>query len=183
MDLHRESIWISYCRVSAKGDGHQFGESVAHHRLACPEAAWERLKIGGGAPPIMCRHGWLLIYHGVHDLPELDQAGSIARRNRCLFLMARSSATARSTTSSSPRASIVVMILARPIASISTTAWPTIGLAWRVWMYPRPCRACSGRLFVSAKKRHTKCCNFSAAPEPMRAGHQHNIQSEIHDYV
>jgi predicted GH43/DUF377 family glycosyl hydrolase len=161
MDLHRESIWISYCRVSTKGDGHQFGEFVAHHRLACPETAWQRLKIGGGAPPIMCRHGWLLIYHGVHDLPELRQAGrkmcysagamvlskstrtglSIARRNRCLFLMARSSATARSTMSSSPRASIVVMILARPIASTSTTAWPTIGLAWLVCMCPQPCRA------------------------------------------
>ena len=70
MDLHRESIWISYCRVSVKGDEHQLGEFVAHHRLACPEAAWERLKIGGGAPPIMCRHGWLMIYHGVHDIPQ-----------------------------------------------------------------------------------------------------------------
>jgi predicted GH43/DUF377 family glycosyl hydrolase len=75
MDRHRESIWISYCGANASGDEHPLGEFVAHHRLACPEAEWERLKIGGGAPPIICRHGWLMIYHGVHDLSELGQAG------------------------------------------------------------------------------------------------------------
>jgi beta-1,2-mannobiose phosphorylase / 1,2-beta-oligomannan phosphorylase len=70
MDIHRESIWVSYCRVSATDEEHRLCEFVAHHRLACPEAGWERLKIGGGAPPIMCRHGWLIIYHGVHDIPQ-----------------------------------------------------------------------------------------------------------------
>ena len=69
MDIHRESIWISYSRVAAKGEDHRLGEFFAHHRLACPEARWERLKIGGGAPPVLCRHGWLMIYHGVHDIP------------------------------------------------------------------------------------------------------------------
>ena len=29
---------------------------------------WERLKIGGGTPPILTRHGWLIIYHGVSEL-------------------------------------------------------------------------------------------------------------------
>jgi predicted GH43/DUF377 family glycosyl hydrolase len=28
-------------------------------------ASWERLKIGGGTPPILTRHGWLIVYHGV----------------------------------------------------------------------------------------------------------------------
>ena len=37
----------------------------SHHRLAGPVAPWERLKIGGGTPPIMTRHGWLVVYHGV----------------------------------------------------------------------------------------------------------------------
>jgi predicted GH43/DUF377 family glycosyl hydrolase len=32
---------------------------------ATPVSAWERLKIGGGTPPILTRHGWLVIYHGV----------------------------------------------------------------------------------------------------------------------
>jgi len=26
---------------------------------------WERLKIGAGTPPIMTKHGWLIVYHGV----------------------------------------------------------------------------------------------------------------------
>lgn len=78
-DLHRESIWISYCRVSAKGEEHHLREFVAHHRLASPEARWERLKIGGGAPPIMCRHGWLILYHGVHDIPQ----PSLTTRKMC----------------------------------------------------------------------------------------------------
>lgn len=62
-----ESIWISYWHW--RGDknhmepsGRQF---VAHRRLAKPMFEWESLKIGSGAPPVLCRHGWLLIYHGV----------------------------------------------------------------------------------------------------------------------
>jgi predicted GH43/DUF377 family glycosyl hydrolase len=31
---------------------------------------WERLKIGGGTPPILTRHGWLIIYHGVSEAPN-----------------------------------------------------------------------------------------------------------------
>jgi predicted GH43/DUF377 family glycosyl hydrolase len=28
---------------------------------------WERLKIGCGTPPILTKHGWLIIYHGVSE--------------------------------------------------------------------------------------------------------------------
>ena len=45
-----------------------------HHRLASPVAPWERLKIGGGTPPILTRHGWMVIYHGVHELAEPSTA-------------------------------------------------------------------------------------------------------------
>ena len=68
-DDHRECIWISYSRMATKGEEHLLCQFVGHHRLACPAAAWENLKIGGGAPPVMCRHGWLLLYHGVHEIP------------------------------------------------------------------------------------------------------------------
>ena len=79
MDLHRESIWISYCRLAPGVGGHRLGQFVAHHALACPVARWERLKIGGGPPPILCRHGWLMIYHGVHGRPRIrpDQAQAV----------------------------------------------------------------------------------------------------------
>jgi predicted GH43/DUF377 family glycosyl hydrolase len=35
-----------------------------------PRAAWEELKIGGGAPPVMTKHGWMIVYHGVSDMSE-----------------------------------------------------------------------------------------------------------------
>jgi len=47
----------------------------SHHRLAAPVATWEQLKIGGGAPPILSRHGWLIVYHGVEQLAEPDVDG------------------------------------------------------------------------------------------------------------
>ncbi len=62
-----ESIWISYRNADAHGGLQNNCQFVAHHRLACPEEPWERLKIGAGPPPILCRHGWLLLYHGVHE--------------------------------------------------------------------------------------------------------------------
>jgi predicted GH43/DUF377 family glycosyl hydrolase len=68
MDTDRECIWISYCHMSDTGEENHLGKFVAHHRLACPVAAWEQLKIGGGTPPILCQHGWLVIYHGVHSI-------------------------------------------------------------------------------------------------------------------
>ena len=73
-DDHRECIWISYTRVATKGEEHLLCQFVAHHRLTCPAAAWENLKIGGGAPPVMCRYGWLLLYHGVREIPQPSPA-------------------------------------------------------------------------------------------------------------
>ena len=68
VDLDRESIWISYCPPALKGrkPGH-LGQFTSHHRLATPVSPWERLKIGCGTPPILTKHGWLIIYHGVSE--------------------------------------------------------------------------------------------------------------------
>jgi predicted GH43/DUF377 family glycosyl hydrolase len=69
VDLNRESIWISYCEKAPTGDPpSRFGRFASHHRLASPVSPWERLKIGGGAPPILTRHGWLIVYHGVTEV-------------------------------------------------------------------------------------------------------------------
>jgi len=71
VDIHRESIWISYCPLSEAGDEpYYLSHFTSHSRLASPVAPWERLKIGGGTPPILTRHGWLVIYHGVCDSAE-----------------------------------------------------------------------------------------------------------------
>ena len=69
VDIEHESIWISYCPLSLDGlEPHHLGLFNSHHRLASPVSPWERLKIGGGTPPILTRHGWLIVYHGVNEV-------------------------------------------------------------------------------------------------------------------
>jgi predicted GH43/DUF377 family glycosyl hydrolase len=68
--LHRQphgSLWISYCPAGSASSKMVFGQ---HHRLLSPRASWERLKVGAGTPPLLTRHGWLLLYHGVSGTPE-----------------------------------------------------------------------------------------------------------------
>src|ERR1017187_9822332 len=61
VDLDRESIWISYCKMALEGrEPYRLRKFTSHHRLATPVSAWERLKIGGGTPPILTRYGWLI---------------------------------------------------------------------------------------------------------------------------
>lgn len=67
--ITRESLWISYCSNPEARAHWEFG---GHRRLLSPRASWERIKVGAGAPPVLTRHGWLLVYHGV--------GGSLARR-------------------------------------------------------------------------------------------------------
>lgn len=72
VDLHRESIWISYSSMALAGsDPSQLREFTSHHRLAAPVSPWEQLKIGSGTPPVLTRHGWLIIYHGVSEVVQL----------------------------------------------------------------------------------------------------------------
>ena len=69
VDLHRESIWISYCSMR------ELCHFTSHRRLAAPVAPWERLKIGGGTPPVLTQHGWLVSYHGVGETARRDASG------------------------------------------------------------------------------------------------------------
>ena len=77
VDLDRESIWISYCSMALEGsEPSHLGHFACHHRLATPVSPWERLKIGGGTPPVLTRHGhWLIVYHGVSEVVEPCVAG------------------------------------------------------------------------------------------------------------
>jgi predicted GH43/DUF377 family glycosyl hydrolase len=69
IDIDRESIWISYSpKLDEENEPDHVDKFTSHHRLASPVSAWERLKIGGGTPPILTRHGWLILYHGVSEL-------------------------------------------------------------------------------------------------------------------
>ena len=76
VNIDHESIWISYCPISLKNlKPNQFGLFNSHHRLATPVSNWERLKIGVGAPPVLTRFGWLLIYHGVNKITTSSNPG------------------------------------------------------------------------------------------------------------
>jgi predicted GH43/DUF377 family glycosyl hydrolase len=68
VDLDRESIWISYCPAAfTTREPDRLSRFTSHHRLATPVSPWEQLKIGAGTPPILTRHGWLIVYHGVSE--------------------------------------------------------------------------------------------------------------------
>jgi predicted GH43/DUF377 family glycosyl hydrolase len=67
-----QTIWISYWHWRNEGD-HLVSSSrqfVSHRPLALPEFCWEKLKIGAGTPPVLCRHGWLIVHHGVQEAPQ-----------------------------------------------------------------------------------------------------------------
>ncbi|MCL5070096.1 MAG: glycosidase [Actinobacteria bacterium] len=90
VDLERESIWISYCPMALEGHRpDQFGPFTSHHRLAAPVSPWERLKIGGGTPPILTRHGWLIIYHGVSEMVEPDSDGNQLRYSAGVMVLSK----------------------------------------------------------------------------------------------
>jgi predicted GH43/DUF377 family glycosyl hydrolase len=57
-------MWLSYAPLAQIAATRHvvFGQ---HHRLAAPQQGWERLKVGGGTPPLRVGHAWLVLYHGV----------------------------------------------------------------------------------------------------------------------
>ena len=66
IDEHRESIWISYFNLKEGiKTSLKCAKFTSHYCLAHPVYPWENLKIGAGAPPILTKHGWLMVYHGV----------------------------------------------------------------------------------------------------------------------
>jgi predicted GH43/DUF377 family glycosyl hydrolase len=76
LDLDRESIWISYCPMPLDGlEPQHLGLFNSHRRIATPVSPWEQLKIGAGTPPILTRHGWLIVYHGVSQIAVPDKEG------------------------------------------------------------------------------------------------------------
>lgn len=69
VDIEHESVWISYCPIPENTPELDcLGLFNSHHRLATPVSPWERLKIGGGTPPVFTRLGWLMLYHGVSKI-------------------------------------------------------------------------------------------------------------------
>ena len=86
----RPSMWISYAPLDeiAAGAHVAFGQ---HHLLAGPEQGWERLKIGGGTPPVRVGTSWLVFYHGVSGriVEGVDQQQDVHYRAGAMLLDAR----------------------------------------------------------------------------------------------
>ncbi|MBA2361918.1 MAG: glycosidase [Chloroflexia bacterium] len=61
----RPSMWISYSPVERRGKLRGLNFFHNHNLLATPDAEWQALKVGAGTPPVLTRHGWLLVFHGV----------------------------------------------------------------------------------------------------------------------
>lgn len=62
----RQSLWMSHISLEqAQQDPRALTQVEDTHLLVTPEQPWENIKIGGGTPPVLTRHGWLVIYHGV----------------------------------------------------------------------------------------------------------------------
>ncbi len=77
---HLESIWISYCNLKHIADTtFRHLKFTSHHLLARPEEPWEKLKIGAGTPPVLTKHGWMIFYHGVHELADF----TVDKRKLC----------------------------------------------------------------------------------------------------
>jgi len=73
VDIHRESIWVSYCPFDLSMHKPAKNAHFTSHRLlAAPQADWEQLKIGCGTPPVKTPLGWMIIYHGVHENEHND---------------------------------------------------------------------------------------------------------------
>jgi predicted GH43/DUF377 family glycosyl hydrolase len=90
VDLDRESIWISYRPMDIdREDSPEIGQFTSHHRLATPVSPWERLKIGGGTPPVLTRHGWLIVYHGVSGVADPDTGVSELRYSAGVMILCK----------------------------------------------------------------------------------------------
>jgi beta-1,2-mannobiose phosphorylase / 1,2-beta-oligomannan phosphorylase len=164
-DIDHESIWISYCQVDPQGSGESisrfhFGKFTSHHRLATPVSPWERLKIGAGTPPILTRHGWLILYHGVSEVDEskngehhLCYSGGVMvlSREHPQVVLYRSVQPVLTPLLPQERQGTIANVvfptgidrrddIGSPIASTSTTAWPITRSAQHVSIFPSKCR-------------------------------------------
>lgn len=65
----KPAIWISYSDDLMEWEQPQL--------LMQGEQWWEDKKIGGSTPPIMCKYGWLVLYHGVATKDDAYRVGAV----------------------------------------------------------------------------------------------------------
>jgi beta-1,2-mannobiose phosphorylase / 1,2-beta-oligomannan phosphorylase len=83
----RPCMWISYASLEDIVASRHivFGQ---HHLLVPPQQPWERLKVGGGTPPVRVSEGWLVFYHGVSGkiVEGIDQQQGVRYKVGALLL-------------------------------------------------------------------------------------------------
>lgn len=63
---HRQSFWLAHIPLEpALRDPQNLTQVEDTHLFVTPQQPWESIKIGGGTPPVLTRHGWMMLYHGV----------------------------------------------------------------------------------------------------------------------
>jgi predicted GH43/DUF377 family glycosyl hydrolase len=124
VDIHRESIWISYRDMSIKGGANpHLCHFTSHHRLAAPIAPWEILKIGGGPPPILTSQGWMLIYHGVCN--DADPGSKDVKLRYSAGMMMLSQETPTSILYRSPEPLLTPELPEERVGTIGNVVFPT----------------------------------------------------------
>jgi predicted GH43/DUF377 family glycosyl hydrolase len=89
-DLDRRSIWISFGGIDTQSVGEVLPGTFSFHRpLASPVSPWEKIKIGGGTPPILTPRGWLIVYHGVSKVAKHNGVGIELCYSAGLMLLAK----------------------------------------------------------------------------------------------
>ncbi len=122
IDSHKESIWISYYNLG-EDTTFQYAKFTSNHRLAIPVEPWENLKIGAGAPPLLTKHGWLIVYHGVHELE-----GSTASKPKLCYsagVMVLSEQNPQKIIYRSPKPILIPELPEETIGTIANVVFPT----------------------------------------------------------
>ena len=128
VDLDHESIWISYCPMALQGLDPHLGLFNSHHRFATPVSPWEMLKIGCGTPPILTRHGWLIIYHGVSKMSEASNDRRALRYSAGVMVLSKEHP--REILYRSPEPVVTPELLEECHGTIASVVFPT-GIARR----------------------------------------------------
>jgi predicted GH43/DUF377 family glycosyl hydrolase len=83
----RPSMWLSYAPLDEITPGRPvvFGQ---HHLLVGPRQSWERLKVGGGTPPVRVGDNWLVLYHGVSAGSRTEGSQQRVRYSAGVLLLA-----------------------------------------------------------------------------------------------
>jgi predicted GH43/DUF377 family glycosyl hydrolase len=122
-DIHRESIWISYCHLKHENDvSYHNAKFTSHHRLASPVSVWEQLKIGTGTPPVLTKYGWMIFYHGVHEMSKSTKGRKLCYSAGVMILSEKEPCKILYR---SPRPVLKPVLQAEKVGAIANVVFPT----------------------------------------------------------